>query len=143
MTKDSKIIGAIGIWPISEGTFKQVTEGKIDEQAIQVQRVLFFKTRHKYWYFSDIILAKGFQRKKYPFMILLQETLRLWLSQEELDDDIELCAIAATEEGAKLLRKCNFKCESETPHGKEIYAYKSSLNEFKKYLKEIKNIGTK
>jgi hypothetical protein len=140
LTQESKIIGAIGIWPISQRTFKQVTEGKIDEQAIQVHKILkIFKARHKYWYFGDIVLDKEFQRKTIPLITLLDGTLRSWLWQEELDDDIELCAIAATDEGAKLLKKYNFECELETPDQKKIYVYKSSLKKLKKkYLERIK-----
>lgn len=112
-----KIVGAFGLWPITQTTYNEIIEGKMDEDEITDSHIRRPAKRpgYKYWYLADIIVAYQYRRtslsKSRPGLLLLRESLTHWAKFGDFDDEvIEVCAIAAGEEGegAKLLEAFGF-----------------------------------
>ena len=112
-----RIIGAFGLWPITQTTYNKIIAGKMDEDEIKDSHIRppAKRPRYRYWYLADIIVAQQYRRtslsKSRPGLILLRESLVHWAKFGDFDDEvIEVCAIAAGEEGegAKLLEDFGF-----------------------------------
>lgn len=120
-----KIVGAFGLWPITQTTYKKIIEGKMDEDEITDSHIRppARRPKYKYWYLADIIVAHQYRRTSLsnsrPGLLLLRESLVHWAKFGDFDDEvIEVCAIAAGEEGegAKLLEAFGF-VSAKTRHG--------------------------
>jgi hypothetical protein len=123
-----RIIGAFGLWPITQAAFNKIIVGKMDEDEITDAHIrpAARRPRYKYWYLADIIVAQRYRRtslsKSRPGLILLVESLTHWAKFGDFDEGtIEVCAIAAGEEGegAKLLEAFGF-ATAKTRHGTAV-----------------------
>lgn len=123
-----RIVGAFGLWPITQTTYNKIVQGKMDEDEITDSHIRppAKRPRYKYWYLADIIVAHRYRRKSLsksrPGLLLLRESLVHWAKFGDFHDEaIEVCAIAAGEEGegAKLLEDFGF-VPAKARHGVSI-----------------------
>ena len=112
-----KIVGAFGLWPITQTAYKKIIEGRMDEDEYHglhirppakrpnVQVLVFGE------HYSRAPISKDKFKQQQTGLLLLRESLVHWAKFGDFDDDvIEVCAIAAGEEGegAKLLEAFGF-----------------------------------
>jgi ribosomal protein S18 acetylase RimI-like enzyme len=139
---ERKIIGAIGIWPITKDTYTAIIRGKLKESDITADCItpIRGRTRHRHWYLADIVVDRRFRDRSLRltrFAELLTSATRQWLDSGHIADEVRLCAIVtpdphskATEDnypGAKLLSKLGFERAASrsgklfSPDGMPIY----------------------
>jgi hypothetical protein len=109
-----RIVGALGIWPITADAFGQITAGQLDEIDIGSKHICAGAPNAKYrhWYIGDIIIDAAFRRKGLfgaPAATLLGRGLREWLKIGRFDDTVELCAIGVADQGGALLQHFGFR----------------------------------
>lgn len=141
LRKEGEVIGAIGIWPIKEITYRKLIEGKIDETDIGAEDISepAAGVTHRYWYFADIVLeAKYHQTSERLALLLMEETLRQWLSDGSLAPRIHICALGFEGEGIKLLQRFNFQFAGgkpiKSPKGKPAYQRAITIEELQHEL---------
>lgn len=125
--RKAKIVGAFGFWPITEGAYKRIIEGKMNESEITGSHIRHpaKNSRYRYWYLADIIVSHEYRKrslsKSRPGLLLVREALFHWAKFKDFADDIDVCAIAAGEEGegAKLLQDFGF-VTAKTRHGEAV-----------------------
>jgi hypothetical protein len=116
-----RIVGALGIWPITADAFEQITTGQLDEIDIASKHICASAQNAKYrhWYVGDIIIDAEFRRKglfSAPAATLLGRGLQEWLKIGHFDDDIDLCAIGVADQGGALLEHFGFQRATDSQH---------------------------
>lgn len=115
---DSKIVGAVGIWPIKKATYNKIIKGKIDEVDItarDISRSAAGRT-HSYWYVADIVLEKRYRSKPGKWaLFLLAAAISQWLCEGNFASEIHLCALGFKPAGISLLKKFRFLPAGDTP----------------------------
>jgi hypothetical protein len=120
-----RIVGALGIWPITGDAFRKVTGGQLAERDMTGRHIMPFNkdARYRYWYVADVIVearlrrthnaaprsAGPLNRSSRALITLLDEGIRQWLKSERVGREIELCAIAAGKYGGSLLERFGFE----------------------------------
>ena len=135
LTMDDEVKGGIGLWPITEDTYVDITNGKLDEADIGCTNLVCGHSQdlkaRRYWYFADIIISPELRRRKalYGFH-LLNYVLTTWTQEIIVSEDtVSVCAITYTDEGRKLARKLGFSQCSKLRDGDVfvIVASKASI----------------
>jgi hypothetical protein len=152
LQKEHKIIGAFGIYPVSKSIFDNITNGIIAEPDISPRNICQETEKQKlfqYWYVADIIYDNSVKIRFYdtPGRLLLVESVRLWLESCNLpaEGDIFICAIAASEDGAKILKKCGFTKDGDCKSNRNeksincAYHKKTNLTELTEFYQERKS----
>ena len=148
-----RIIGALGIWPVTQATFQRLIEGKLAETDIGKDQISSMKRNghYTYWYVGDVIVDKEFRKKglraSRAIPILLRDGLYHWLQFGAFNKEIEFCAIAVGDEGRHLLERFKFQSAKSSeekpiqcPKGNDVY--KLSIPEGKRgaYFEEVAQI---
>jgi hypothetical protein len=127
--KDSRIVGAVGIWPLRREAYDRLVAGQMDETDIKAEDIWGGNAResHPYWYFADIVLEEEYHKTRERLaLILMEESVRNWLGRGNLTPEIHVCALGFEEEGESLLGKFNFRPPGgrpvRSPRGKPVYA---------------------
>jgi hypothetical protein len=136
-----RIVGALGIWPITADAFEQIITGQLDEVDIASKHICAGAQNAKYrhWYVGDIIIDAEFRRKGLfgaSAATLLGRGLREWLKIGHFDDAIELCAIGVADQGGSLLQHFGFQRATDSqnaaiscPRGRPVF--KASISHHK------------
>lgn len=136
---DSKIAGAVGIWPIKKTTYRRIIKGEIDEvevKAKDISRKVAGRT-YSYWYFADIILRGEYRCKRKKWSVfLLGEAVRQWLSEGNLASELHLCAFGFEPQGISLLEKSNFQPVGDirSPENKPVYQRTVEIEYIRQWL---------
>jgi predicted nucleotide-binding protein len=142
--KDSKIIGALGLWPIKKTTYERLIKGEIDEvdlKAKDINRIVDGRT-YSYWYFADVVLQEEYQNRREKWLVfLLEEAIRQWLSEEILPSEIHLCALGFTGKGISLLERFRFLPAGDSPvrspTGKPVYQRTVDIEDIRQVLNHL------
>jgi hypothetical protein len=137
LVRGSEIVGAVGIWPLSENAFRNLIHGKLDEIDIRpasISKKVDGKPR-AYWYFGDIVIAKKHKKRKLS-LVLLEGAIRHWLNQGNLPSSIEICAFGFTAEGIALLDKFGFLSHLKSNKGYPVFVRAISVSEMRQELEE-------
>jgi hypothetical protein len=128
-----RIVGALGIWPITTDAFEQIATGQLGEVDIGSKHICAEAKNAKYhhWYVGDIIIDPEFRRKglfSTPALTLLGRGLREWLKIGHFDDAVDLCAIGVADEGGSLLQHFGFQRATDSqnaaiscPRGRPVF----------------------
>jgi hypothetical protein len=133
LIKNAKIIGAVGIWPLSRKRFIELANGQVDETDIEKLNIVKKKDNKSqvYWYLGDIVLEASFRKKKLT-LVLLEEAVRCWLNEGNLADKIDLCALGFTKEGCSILERFGFNTVIKSPSGYPVYRRTATIRELRK-----------
>ncbi len=132
-SQPKRIVGALGIWPITADAFEQITTGRLDEVDIGSKHICAEakSVKYRHWYVGDIIIDAEFRRKglfSTPALTLLGRGLREWLKIGHFADAVDLCAIGVADEGGSLLEHFGFQRATDSqnaavscPRGRPVF----------------------
>ena len=105
---DSKVMGAIGIWPLSDQWATRFKNGQTREAELPPEMLRAFQnSAAKAWYCSGIVL-KPELRKSPAIQCLLTRALKQWLEDGHTEYPLELLALAYSDSGEALLKRSGF-----------------------------------
>lgn len=137
MTIDNKPAGGIGIWPVRKCSFMNLIKGAIEETEIPYEDIITkeecLKVPQSYWYWGSIFLLPDYQNKGLS-KVLVHKTMAEWLMKDNLAESVNLCAIAYSKEGARILGKLKFDCCCQSKSKHPIYCRKTSRLQMKAEL---------
>ena len=117
------IIGAMGIWPMTEAGYSAVIEGRILERNLSPE--LHFETDdqpHRRWYVSGIVL-----RPEHRGTGIVSTLIFSGMHHGSVlagCRTVDVCAIATTTQGERLLLRMGFAPCGTSADGYEVYEYK-------------------
>jgi len=137
-----ELVGAVGIWPITEKTFDRLVAGRLKESDIRQDDICEKSEKQIYWYFADIILEKKYRGQKYRgqkiSFFLLKYAARAWIKEGSLADTVDLCAIAVTRKGKEFLGGLGFMFVGrKTPDGGLIYRRTAPVTELSEDFEKL------
>jgi len=104
----SRVMGAIGIWPLSARCAGFLTTARLKESEISGRRMRAFNTTAaQFWYISGIVLRPELIGGR-AIRILLSHGVASWLSSPNIQFPSELLALAYSQKGQALLEGFNF-----------------------------------
>lgn len=134
------IVGAIGVWPLKRTPYIDLVEGKRRERELTHRSISRNGSSLRHWYVSGIVLMKKY-RKTNAVRILLLESLKNWLDIIQMESNLNICALAYSQDGELMLRRFGFhkyKNADETVDKYPIYALmNTSIREFKKVVGRV------
>jgi hypothetical protein len=141
---DSKIVGALGVWPIKKATYNKIIKGEIDEVDItgrDISRRAAGRT-HSYWYVADIVLEKRYRNKPEKWaLFLLEAAISKWLREGNLASEIHLCALGFEREGISLLENFKFSPAGDnavrSPADKPVYQRTVKIKDIQQVLDHL------
>jgi hypothetical protein len=105
---NDKIIGAVGIWPITKEFYRKMSSGDTTEKQLTPQTILQGNMRpSSYWYISGIVLKNKF-RGHILAAELIRETILQWCFEQKMRYPVKILATAYSKSGMDLLRKLDF-----------------------------------
>lgn len=109
--RDEEIVGAIGIWPLSEKVACKFKSGDIKETYLLPEKLSTVKKNpSKYWYASGIVLKSELRKpsKINPIALLLKIGLNIWIESAYVTYPLEILSLAITDDGKKMLERFSF-----------------------------------
>lgn len=104
----SRVMGAIGIWPLSARCATLLQTARLKESEISGRRMRAFNTAPaRFWYVSGIVLRPELIGSR-AIRILLSHGVGSWLSEANIQFPGELLALAYSQQGQALLEGFNF-----------------------------------
>lgn len=124
--KDCRIVGAVGIWGLSEETIRYLISGQVSETSI-VPMSTDEMTRNptQYWYFSGIFSDQKLQKTLgTPLRRLLYVGIGAWAASPHIKFPCHCYALGYSDDGKALLDRLGFeiiKQGCELPDGMPLY----------------------
>jgi hypothetical protein len=104
----TRVMGAIGIWPLSSSCAGLLKAARLKESEITGRQMRVFKDAPaRYWYVSGIVLRQELIGGR-AIRILLSHGVGSWLSSANIEFPSELLALAYSKKGEALLEGFNF-----------------------------------
>lgn len=113
---DGRILGAMSAWPLLPQTYDRVRDGKISESAITPADFDLASTHKARWYISGIAVAPELRGSARFLLSFLSDGLAA-LRREARVLAPDICAIAASREGERMLRRFGFERRADAPIG--------------------------
>jgi hypothetical protein len=124
--RGDEVIGAVEIWPLEKREFIDMSAGRRTEGSLNGASI-DQSVKKQYWYVAGIFLVKG-KRCSDAIRTLVSRCLTDWLASPDLAPSIDICAIAASERGANMLRRFGFQMavgEQDSVHGARVFVRKT------------------
>ena len=104
----TRVMGAIGIWPLSARSAGLLTTGCLKESQLNGRGMRpFIKASTQFWYISGIVLRSELVGGR-AIKILLSHGIGSWLASAHIHFPCELLALAYSEQGQALLEGFDF-----------------------------------
>ena len=104
----TRVMGAIGIWPLSSSCAGLLKAARLKESEITGRQMRVFRhAQARYWYVSGIVLRLELIGGR-AIRILLSRSVGSWLSSGNIEFPSELLALAYSKKGETLLEGFNF-----------------------------------
>ena len=104
----TRVMGAIGIWPLSGSCAGLLKAARLKESEITGRQMRLFKEAPaRYWYVSGIVLRPELIGGR-AIRILLSHGVGSWLSSANIEFPSQLLALAYSKKGEALLEGFNF-----------------------------------
>jgi hypothetical protein len=104
----TRVMGAIGIWPLSARLAELFTNGRTKESQLNGRAMRpFMNSPAQFWYISGIVLRSELRGGR-AIKILLSRGIGCWLASARIDFPCELLALAYSEQGRALLEGFDF-----------------------------------
>ncbi|HEY0076279.1 MAG TPA: hypothetical protein VGB77_19425, partial [Abditibacteriaceae bacterium] len=134
---EEQIIGALGLWPLTQIAYEALVTGKLREEDIEAHYLSIPGTDQTlaWWYVADIILLPQYRGTR-TAGILLHQALSLWFRDAPLADLVHLAALAYSIQGKSLLQKLGFQRQGISPDDYAIYTYSTHKKDMqRRYMK--------
>ena len=105
--KDLKVIGAMGIFPLSVKVYNALKSGKLSENEIYPSKY----KESKYWYVSGIVIDEKYRSTR-VILYILYISMWMWFRDNKFSEDVVIGSIPISEMGKKLLNRFKFECDS-------------------------------
>lgn len=108
---EDAIIGALGIWPLHEEIGANFKAGLLKERELLPMTLdEVSKSGSRHWYASGIVLKNEYRisTRKSPIGALLKIGLNTWLESPYLHFPAEICSIAISPDGQRMLERFSF-----------------------------------
>ncbi len=110
------IVGAMSGWPLTREAYLAITEGRMDEGDLTPASFDLSPGERPYWYISGLATAETVRSSaRFLFAFLMDGLTALGAESRCATPDI--CAVAVSREGERMLRRFGFQRLSETGHG--------------------------
>lgn len=108
---EKKLVGAMGIWPISPEQYQEFVSGRIrEEELIPVSEAVCSIQPQSHWYFSGSVIKPEIRRlKSRPIKLLLEAAVGYWCSSGHIAYPVFSCALGYSLEGRRMLNRCKFR----------------------------------
>jgi hypothetical protein len=103
---EDRVVGAIGIWPLSERCARRLAAGRIKESEI-TGRMMRGRKPARCWYVSGIVLGPEIAGGA-AIRALFSQGIGSWLTRGNIEFPCELLALANSLEAETLLQGFNF-----------------------------------
>lgn len=122
----SQIVGAVGIWALSEQRIRMLISGQITEGELKPEVYdELHQNPSQFWYISGIVAEPGLQKTLgTPLRRLLHSGVRAWAASPHLKFPVHCYALGYSLDGIALLDKLKFeviKQPDELPDGLPLY----------------------
>jgi hypothetical protein len=138
----TRVMGAIGIWPLSDRCAELFTNGGLKESEISGRTMRnFLHAAAQFWYISGIVLRPELRGGR-AITILLSRCIGSWLASANIRFPCQLLALAYSEQGQALLEGFDFfklQNAKTMPDGVSLFALKVSARE--QLLSSLKSRG--
>lgn len=114
-TPDGRIVGAMSGWPLRAATYDALVAGRITEEHVSPADFVLEGERTR-WYISGIAVSEQLRATPRLILAFLADGLAA-LGEESRCAAPDVCAVATTVEGQRMLRRFGFVRHGETPHG--------------------------
>ncbi len=125
---ETTIVGAIGIWPVSEAWATELKAARLREQDLNGAMMRRFRSvPARYWYISGIVLLESLIGSP-AIKALLAKGVGTWLREAKLAYPCELLALASSDEGRALLMRWTFievQKATAMPDGYSLFGLKA------------------
>lgn len=126
-TRNEKLVGAIGFWPLKEAAFRQLRRGEIGENQIRSEDIVSARDESDCpcWYLSSLSAEPDCINRGYVLLLLFDVGYRMLRMYEERPDlRIQIVSLAYSQNGARLLERFGFNVVRdgrESRHGHDVY----------------------
>jgi hypothetical protein len=128
----TRVMGAIGIWPLSARSAELFTTGRLKESQLNGRAMRpFINDSTQFWYISGIVLRSELRGGR-AIKILLSRGIGCWLARAHIHFPCDLLALAYSEQGQALLEGFDFfklQNAKAMPDGVPLFALKVSDRE--------------
>jgi hypothetical protein len=128
----TRVMGAIGIWPLSTRYAELFTNGRVKESQLNGRAMRpFMNSPTRFWYISGIVLRSELRGGR-AIKILLSRGVGCWLATARIDFPCELLALAYSDQGRALLEGFDFfklQNAKAMPDGVPLFALQVSNRE--------------
>jgi hypothetical protein len=138
----NRVMGAIGIWPLSARCAGFLTTAQLKESEISGRRMrAFHDAPTRFWYISGIVLRPELIGGR-AIRILLSRGVASWLSSANIQFPSELLALGYSEQGQALLEGFNFfkiRNATDMPDGVPLFGLR--LETKQEFISSLKGRG--
>ena len=128
----TRVMGAIGIWPLSARSTELFTTGRLKESQFSGRTMRpFISGSTQFWYISGIVLRPELKGGR-AIKILLSRGVGCWLTKAHVHFPCQLFALAYSEQGQALLEGFDFfklRNAKAMPDGAPLFALQVSDRE--------------
>jgi hypothetical protein len=113
---DGRIAGAMSGWPLRPDAYDAIVSGTMTEDALTPSHFDLHAGERTRWYISGIAMTDDLRARPLDLIAFLADGLAA-LGDESRCLAPDICAVATSEEGARMMRRFGFTRRGETPHG--------------------------
>jgi hypothetical protein len=138
----TRVMGAIGIWPLSAHSAGLLTTGRLKESQLngRVMRT-FINASTQFWYISGIVLRSELIGGR-AIKILLSHGIGSWLASAHIHFPCELLALAYSEQGQALLEGFDFfKLQNAKAMPDRVPLFALQVSDREQLLSSLKSRG--
>jgi hypothetical protein len=119
------IVGASGLWALSEAQTRYFISGRIKEQELlPLSHEALDSSPSRFWYCSGIVAIPELRGTIFPLRKLIRATISTWLATGHVAFPVNVYALGYSPEGIALLEKLGFeeiKTSEEMPDQCPLY----------------------
>jgi hypothetical protein len=134
---ENNLAGAMSIWPIRNSIFSRLKAGTIAEMEILADDIISSEECRTFsqanWYLASVILAPRYYGKGLS-KIFTRLVMHEWVANGNLNEFLELCALAYTTNGARLLTNMGFYQNGNLSGKYSVYTRQTTLSKIRNEL---------
>jgi hypothetical protein len=111
LVQGERIVGAFGLWPLSEEVARAFKDGRIVEHDLTpLTTTAPDSLPSSHWYASGIVLARVLRKLHTlnPLITLLAVGLNIWMESGHVKYPAEITAMGYSEEGRRMIERFGF-----------------------------------
>ena len=138
----TRVMGAIGIWPLSARSAELLTTARIKESQLTGRSMrTFINAPAHFWYISGIVLRPELIGGR-AIKILLSHGIGSWLASAHIQFPCELLALAYSDQGQALLEGFNcFKLQNAKAMPDNVPLFGLQVSDTEHFVSSLKSRG--